>query len=608
VNRKAALAAALVVGFVAVVAACTDAYLYDERREEQLPVDRAVAFDGRFCTVGTNQVRRPIKIVVAMDASQSMSVSDPDGTRAQALIELIEALPTDPEVEIAVVLFAGSTTAFLTKTATGADGFALVRDLTEPPAAGQPESKLQLLTRTLLNFRNPSNEPNRDSTDFVKPLADIYSLINSDIANSRLSPGGAQALAQARYNVIFLSDGKPSNDQDDELLEGDAVVRIRQLRDLVEEVRVNTVHVFNPTQPVSSVCDLNGDSGVGCPLLIINQNADRLEKMSQLGGGNFRDFRNNEPINFLDFSFGQVRRAFVVKELVASNFNAPPGSPVDLENPSSTADTDGDGLTDEEEADERTNPNRVDTDGDGFSDGVEVRFRRQGVDFDPIQIADADGGGLDPGCPPPLRAVDNDCDGLLDCDEQFIGTNANVVDSDRDGIPDGVEWRGGTQGSSNDLDEDPDSDGLNSRAELRMHMNPVAVDTANLSVDGYRYKMEAEGPPDELGRQCYTFRVDNVLLAPTIAEVVRGYDGGMGVPLDGGFTLLRGAGYNDLWLSVAMIPGDDPTARTITRAYRYQTARYPIGGIKSPVDGVIRVNPEDFYEGCPGRPDAPQTP
>ena len=599
-NLRAALAAVLVVGAVVFVAACTDAYLYDERRDEVLPVDRAVSFEGRFCTVGTNEVVRPIKLVVAMDASQSMTVSDPDGTRAQALVDLIEALPTDPEVFVAVVLFAGSTTAFLTQNANGQDGFAQVAALTDA-------QKLNL-TRTLLNFRNPSNEPNRDSTDFVKPLADIYSLINSDIAASRLAPGGAAALAQARYNVIFLSDGKPSNDQDDELLQGDAVVRIRQLRDLVEEVRVNTVHVFNPSQPVSSVCDLSGDSGVGCPLLIINQNADRLEKMAQLGGGNFRDFRNNEPINFLDFNFGQVRRAFIVKELVASNFNAPPGSPVDLEEPARTADTDGDALTDEEEDDEDTNPNRVDTDGDGFSDGVEVRFARQGVDFDPNQIADADGGGLDPGCPPALRASDSDCDGLLDCDEQFIGTNANVVDSDRDGIPDGVEWRGGTQGSSNDLDEDPDNDGLNSRAELRLHMDPVTVDTQTLSVDGYRYKMEAEGPPDELGRQCYSFSVNNVLLAPTQAEIVRGYDGGAGLPLDGGFTLLRGAGYNELWLSVAMIPADDPTARTITRAYRYQTARYPIGGIKSPVDGVIRVEPEDFYDGCPGRPDAPQNP
>jgi hypothetical protein len=593
VTRQAALAAALAVGVVAIVAACTDAYLYDGRRDELVPVDRAVAFEGRFCTVGANEVVRPIKIVVAMDASQSMVVSDPDGTRALALIELLDTLPTDPEVYIAVVLFAGSTTAFLTQDASGQDGFAQVASLTS--------TQRQNMTRTLLNFRNPSNAPNRDSTDFVKPLADIYSLINSDIAASRAAPGGARALAQARYSVIFLSDGRPSNDQDDELLQGDAVVRIRQLRDLVEDVRVNTVHVFNPTQPVSSVCDLY--DGGGCPLLIINQNADRLEKMAQLGGGNFRDFRNNEPINFLNFSFGQVRRAFIVKELIASNFSAPPGSPL------GEADSDGDGLTDAEEALEGTDPLRYDTDGDGFGDGVEVRFRRQGVDFNPTQRPLPDGGGLDPGCPPHLRAADSDCDGLLDCDEQFIGTNANLVDSDRDGVPDGVEWRGGTQGSSNDLDQDPDNDGLSSRMELRLHTNPVEVDTAHLSVNGYRYTMEADGPPDEQGRQCYRFRVDNILLAPTLAKVTDAgvdVDAGVGRPSDGGLPVVRGAGYNDLWLSVSMIPADDPTARTITRFYRYSAARYPVGGIKAPVDGVIRVNPEDFLDGCPGRPD--QTP
>jgi hypothetical protein len=592
VTSRGAFFISAVVGAIAVIAACSDAYLYDERRDDQVPVDRAVAFEGSFCTVGTNEVIRPIKIVVALDASQSMKVSDPDGTRALALIELLENLPTDPEVYIAVVLFAGSTTAFLTKDANGQDGFAQVASITD--------TQRQNMTRTLLNFTNPDTSPNRDSTDFVKPLSDIYSLINADIARSRLAPGGAQALAQARYSLIFLSDGHPTNNQDDELLRGDAVVRIRQLRDLVEDVRVNTVHVFNPAQPVSSVCDLTGDGG--CPLLIINQDADRLERMSLLGGGNFRDFRNNEPINFLDFSFGQVRRAFIVKELVAANFSAPPRSPIDM------ADTDGDRLTDEEEADVGTDPNKVDTDGDGFSDGVEVHFSRQGVDFDPVQIALPDGGGLDPGCPPALRGLDNDCDGLLDCDEQFIGTNANLVDSDRDGVPDGVEWRGGTQGSSNDLEEDPDNDGLSSRAEVRMHTHPVEVDTATLSLDGYRYSMEAVGPPDEIGRQCYTFRVDNVLLAPTQLELA---DGGMGAPVplpDGGQLVVRGAGYNDLWISVAVIPADDPTARTITRFYRYDTARYPVGGIKAPVDGVIRVAPEDFVATCPGRPDTPQTP
>jgi len=94
---------------------CTGSYLYDERRNVQPPLERALALEGRFCTIGTNEVIRPIKILIMMDASQSMRVTDPNGTRARATIDLLQNLPNDPEIYISVMLFAGSTTAFLTK-------------------------------------------------------------------------------------------------------------------------------------------------------------------------------------------------------------------------------------------------------------------------------------------------------------------------------------------------------------------------------------------------------------------------------------------------------------------------------------------------------------
>ena len=580
----------------AVLVSCTSAYLYDQRREDPLPQDRAVALEGRFCTLSTNDVIRPIKILIALDASQSMKVTDPDGSRAKAIISLLETLPADPEIYLAVMVFAGSTTAYLTKP----DTFEQVISITQA-------QRLALIER-LLNFVNPSIQPNRDSTDFVKPLAEVYALINRDIANSRLSASAAAAEARGRYSVIFLSDGHPTVNQDDELLCGDAVKRVRDLKDLAEDVKVNTVHVFSPTQPLSSACDLTAfNPGAGgpsckfptlpegpCPLLLVNQDSQRLERMAALGGGDFRDFRNHEPINFLNFHFGQVRRAFQIKELVATNFSAPPGSPAGV------ADSDGDGLTDDEELALGTNPLLRDTDGDGFSDGVEVHFAKLGAPFDPAQVALPDGGGLDVGCPVALRGVDADCDGLLDCDEQLIGTNPTRSDSDDDGVPDAIEWQLGTQASSADLEQDPDSDGLTSRQEVRLHTNPNRVDADKLSVDGYRYALHADGPVDDQGRQCYLFRVDNVALAPTLADIpdAGSSDGGV---VDAGPG--RGAGYNDLYLSLAMIPGDDPTARTLVRAFRTQLPRFPVGGIKSPVDGVIRVAPEDLIDRC-GRADA----
>ena len=570
------------VAAVIAIAACTDVYLHDDRRDENVPLDRAVSVHGQFCTLGASDIIRPIKILIAMDASQSMRVTDPDGTRATAAIQLLDSLPNEPDVEIAVMLFAGATTAFLTQSQAGdggmRDGFVRVTDLTA--------SDRTRIYSQILNFRNPNS--NRDSTDFVKALADIYTLLSDDV--SAASRSGTAA--RARYSVIFLSDGHPTNDQDNELLYGDAVTRIRQLRLQADDVRFNTVHVFNPLQPVSSVCDLSPDSGVGCPMLIVNQDAERLERMAELGGGDFRDFRNHEPINFLSFRFGQLRRAWDVKELIATNFSALPGSdPLQ-------ADTDGDGLTDAQERVERTDPHKKDTDGDGFSDGVEVYFRALGAPFDPDQVADPDGGGLDPGCPTPLRAADSDCDGLLDCDEQIIGSNALLTDSDRDGVPDSIEWQERLSPASDDLDEDPDTDGLVNRLEARLHMDPGAIDSANLTLDGYRYFLEETGPVDPDGRQCFQYVVDNVLLVDTLP---RYWDGGMDAGMDGGIPdggLVRGRGHNELYVAVEMVPNDDVRARPEVRAFRTTDVRYPVAGIKWPVDGVIRVTPEQMVDRC----------
>ena len=55
--------------------ACTNTYLFDERRDDQLPRDRALTLEGEFCTPSPNEIIRPIKIVIAMDASQSMNVT-----------------------------------------------------------------------------------------------------------------------------------------------------------------------------------------------------------------------------------------------------------------------------------------------------------------------------------------------------------------------------------------------------------------------------------------------------------------------------------------------------------------------------------------------------
>jgi hypothetical protein len=86
------------------------------------------------------------------------------------------------------------------------------------------------------------------------------------------------------------------------------------------------------------------------------------------------------------------------------------------------SDTDGDGLTDEEERQIGTNVSVVDSDGDGFSDADEVR-----AGSDP----------LDPNSTPGSR--DTDGDGYSDAEEASADTNP----LDPNSTPDGLEVRGG---------------------------------------------------------------------------------------------------------------------------------------------------------------------
>ena len=102
-----------------------------------------------------------------------------------------------------------------------------------------------------------------------------------------------------------------------------------------------------------------------------------------------------------------------------------------------TTDTDGDGLTDEEEEALGTDPLDPDTDGDGVSDGDEVA-----LGTDPLD-PDTDGDGLSDGDEVALGTdpldPDTDGDGLSDGDEVALGTDPLDPDTDGDGIPDGSD-------------------------------------------------------------------------------------------------------------------------------------------------------------------------
>jgi hypothetical protein len=100
---------------------------------------------------------------------------------------------------------------------------------------------------------------------------------------------------------------------------------------------------------------------------------------------------------------------------------------LDAERCAAGADTDGDGLTDEEECRLGTDPTRRDTDGDGVSDGIEVLYPR----ICAAVIRDRQRR------PPVTCRSDSDCS----AGERCAGLNPLNPDTDGDGVPDGLEDR-----------------------------------------------------------------------------------------------------------------------------------------------------------------------
>jgi outer membrane protein OmpA-like peptidoglycan-associated protein/opacity protein-like surface antigen len=121
-----------------------------------------------------------------------------------------------------------------------------------------------------------------------------------------------------------------------------------------------------------------------------------------------------------------------------------------------STDSDGDGISNEEEIAYGTNPYKADTDGDGLTDYEEIYIYKTS----PV-LADTDGDGLNDNEEITLNLnpnnPDTDGDGLTDYEEvKIYKTFAHLPDSDFDGISDYNEIRSNT----NPMNRDTDGDGI----------------------------------------------------------------------------------------------------------------------------------------------------
>ena len=262
-------------------------------------------------------------------------------------------------------------------------------------------------------------------------------------------------------------------------------------------------------------------------------------------------------------SFASVQRELVIKRFFAFNRNALARAGQQL------IDSDGDGLSDDEEKAIGTDPLNPDTDGDGLSDGLERAW------------------GLDPltdnvtGIIQCNKFLDEDEDLLNECEEKVIGTDPCVADTDGDGLSDFVEVMSGTNPLVPEDLTDTDRDGTSNADEVMDHTDPLAADSQYRADRGYVVQVSDAAPTPD-GRACYHVRATNVSLVPTRARPD---------PLGN----IIPAGTNDILLYFQAGRLNDPHGVGIAETFE-QRVDFTPPSTKNP-PGTINVSPDSFTVG-----------
>jgi hypothetical protein len=572
------------VGVVLLLAmACTNAKLERVPPPDAPRADNKLSVEGEFCTTDPDDLKFPVKLLFLIDTSTSMQATDPEGKRVDALIEVIDSVIGVDGVEIGLVTFGLGATVLTEK----CDDYVARINCTEGFAP--PEQAL----RAIAGAGQAAG-----TTDFLITLQSAISLLADDMASS-----DAQAVQNARYQVIFLSDGLPDADGE---FNADRTCREAGEWELAGEILDEAGVITEVGTLIDQLVELGEQYDVAqlgfntafaaAPNTLTEVKAcgsTFMRAMAKQGGGVFRDFSSGEAINFLFVDFTSFKRVFSLKSFLALNVNALPFSfAIDADEQAKSddptiqagiIDSDADGLSDEIERRIGTRPDLTDTDEDGFSDLLEQRLVLSG--FDPNDPTDAD-------CAAAQDRGDLDGDGLRDCEERFVGTNPRVYDTDLDGFGDGVEAHYGSNPGLSDTNLDIDFDGVRNAAELRGHSRLDTDDITVLSEHAYRLRVRQLGL--QQGQYCYSFRADNISLATTqgaatLTPLVDGLEASPGL----------GAGAmapfaNRILFEVTEQPFDNPDRPGVPRlacaVAQFDAARQ----LKNPANGIIRLSPSAF--------------
>jgi hypothetical protein len=566
----------------ATLVGCTDT-LVEPVSQEPTQLDDRLTLTGRVCTAPANPAGFPVKVVLVIDQSGSMCVSDPPGSqeqqgfcqqveallfpdgappepaRVRALRRLVNQFRDQPNVQLSIVPFETN-----------------VKNVWPPAATG---NRFARPDTTLDTYISGLQSQLGKGTDYQGAISYAYSLIASDI--TAISQASPEVLPRTRYVVVFLTDGTPyprcsANDnlavyadpsnpdltwadsssavEFCNLLDPDSpdniegfepgtdrnqnyqlfsyVRRLMELKDQhnVGDIRMHTVLLFNQesVRRCGTICqDIYGTypnvAPAEYPAAAKSIASWLLRRFADMGNGVYQEFNDVDGINNMGLGaldYSSFASRNVIKTLAVESLTSIPGES------GREVDSDGDGLPDttDNTFTQQTNAFIADSDGDCLDDGFEARRVDQG--FKPGN--DKDARGCDPDSPltPQCVCRDTDGDGLSQFAEAYVQTRAGLIDSDGDGVPDAMEVRYGLDPRMpNVAGIDTDGDGLPDDDELRAGSDPTKRDNAFYERHGYQYSVTIAEKRDN-GSTCYDFTISNLQMVtpPNRSGVQQGYN------------------------------------------------------------------------------------
>jgi hypothetical protein len=456
------LCAAVVVGGIGCP---TPALLYDPIEIPSQP--NKVAFTGSVCTDNPAERSFPLRVVFLVDASaEPLTGLDGAGqatlqTRRVDSIRDVVATLRAPDTAFSLVRFGGE---------------ALLQ-----PEGGFTENANEIVEAAgSLTVSVPCSSDGCRRTGQALSIAS--SLVTGDLFSTARGPR-----SRTKYVLVLVQNGPT----DDVVLNSSTTPECDVacvLQGRVADLRAQVIDGGGADLQLHSIDLATLDSDDADRAFA----QDELQRMSFAGSGEYKPVCPRDAsgaflttgcgpqnLSIVAVDINSARNVFLKKSFVVANLNA-----LTLPDGTTVADSDADGLSDEEEPAFGTDPTLRDTDGDGIGDKVELLLQTTGISpvvaDDPITCAFLD---------PEVRFTqDTDGDGLLDCEEALLRLDLTLFDSDRDGLPDPLEVLAGTNFLEDDGLTDADFDGTPNVDELRAHTDPRSADSKTRSQLSYLYR------------------------------------------------------------------------------------------------------------------------